>query len=81
VRVTLVDMKPGESGVVTGIEGGSNRTARIQGMGIRVGKRIKKEGAHLWRGPQTILVDKFKVAIGFGMASKIMVEVERDENK
>ena len=75
--VSLVAMKLGETGVVTEIEGGHEARARIQGMGIRIGKKVKKQGAHFWRGPQTILVDNFKVAIGHGMASKIMVEVER----
>ena len=75
--MNLVDMKRGESGVVTEIQGGAGATQRIQSMGIRIGKKIKKEEAHFWRGPQTILVDNFKIAIGYGMASKIMIEVQR----
>jgi len=75
--VSLVEMKRGEAGVVTEIQGGTDATQRIQSMGIRIGKKVKKGEAHFWRGPQTILVDNFKVAIGFGMASKIMIEVER----
>jgi len=75
--ISLVDMKRGERGVVREIQGGMGATQRIQSMGIRIGKKIKKEEAHFWRGPQTVLVDNFKVAIGFGMASKIMIEVER----
>jgi len=70
-------MKRGETGVVAEIQGGFGMTSRIQGMGVRIGKKVKKQGAHFWRGPQTILVDNFKVAVGFGMASKIMVEIER----
>lgn len=70
-------MKRGETGIVTEIQGGMRAPERIQNMGIRIGKKIKKEEAHFWRGPQTILVDNFRVAVGFGMASKIMVEVER----
>ena len=81
MAVSLVEMKPGETGVVVDIYGGIGATERIQSMGIRVGKRIKKEGAHFWRGPQTIRVDNFKVAIGHGMASKIMVEVDREKCK
>ena len=77
--ISLVDMKPDETGVVMRIDGGFGATGRIQSMGIRMGKRVKKIGAHFWRGPQTVLVDNFKVAIGFGMAAKIFVEVERSE--
>lgn len=76
----LTDMKTGQSGIVTSIEGGLGVTERVQSMGIRSGKKIKKTGSHFGRGPQTIIVDNFKVAIGFGMAAKIFVEV-KNENK
>lgn len=75
--ISLIDMKSGETGIVIKLEGGSGFADRIQSMGVRVGKEIKKTGAHFWRGPQTVLVDNFKVAIGYGMASKIFVEVKR----
>jgi Fe2+ transport system protein FeoA len=79
--VNLVDMKSGETGVVVDLQGGSGFITRIQSMGIRIGKEIKKTGAHFWRGPQTVLVDNFKVAIGYGMATSIFIEVKRNEDK
>ncbi len=79
--ISLKDMKRGEEGVVAEITGGMGAAQRIRSMGIRIGKKIKKGESHFWRGPQTIIVDNFKVALGFGMALKIMVEVERVENK
>ena len=75
--VSLIDMKSGETGVVVELQGGFGFIERIQSMGIRVGKKIKKTGAHFWKGPQTILVDNFRVAIGYGMAARILVEVKR----
>ena len=72
-------MKTGESGVVREIEGGFWAAKRIQQMGIRVGKKIKKERGHLRKGPQSVVVDNFRIAIGFGMAEKISIEVERNE--
>ena len=75
--VSLIDMKRGETGVIVELQGGFGFTTRIQSMGVRIGKRIKKTGAHFWRGPQTVLVDNFQVAIGYGMATRIFVEVER----
>ena len=42
--VSLIDMKPGEKGVVVKLEGGYGVTERVQSMGIRVGKEIKKTG-------------------------------------
>ena len=75
--VNLIDMKPGETGVIVDMQGGFGMINRVQSMGIRIGKKIKKTGAHFWRGPQTVMVDNFQVAIGYGMATRIFVEVER----
>jgi ferrous iron transport protein A len=46
-------------------------------LGIRSGKRITKISSHFWRGPQTIEIDNLQVAIGFGMARKIFIEVNK----
>ena len=75
--VSLLEMEPGETGVVREIAGGLGITGRVQSMGIRVGEKIKKENAHLWRGPQTVVIGRSKIAIGYGMASKIFIEVDR----
>ncbi len=48
---------------------------RLSALGIRPGKRITKVGSMLMRGPVTIQVDRAQVAVGFGMASRIIVEV------
>ncbi|MBN1872462.1 MAG: ferrous iron transport protein A [Candidatus Omnitrophica bacterium] len=75
--VSLVDMKQGESGTIADLRGGHGFTMRIQSMGVYVGKRVKKVGSGFFRGPQTVLIDKYQIAIGYGMASKIFVEVDR----
>jgi len=75
--VDLTQMLPGERGVVSGIQGGYGLMRRIQTMGIRPGKRIIKVSSHFWRGPQTVQVDKVQFAIGFGMAKRILIQVER----
>ena len=79
--LTLTEMKLGQVGIVCDVKGGLGATERIRSMGIRIGKKIKKTGSNFGRGPQTVLIDNYKVAIGYGMATKIMVEVENDENK
>ncbi len=50
---------------------------RLQSMGIRPGKRISKVSSHFWRGPQTVEIDNLQIAIGYGMAKKIFVEVSK----
>jgi ferrous iron transport protein A len=75
--IDLTQMRPGRTGIVLELEKECNFTRKIQGMGIRQGKKIKKISSHFWRGPQTVEVDNTRFAIGFGMARKILVEVER----
>ena len=75
--VDLTQVKPGETGLIKELRGGCDFARRIQSMGMREGKKLKKVSSHFWRGPQTVEVDNMRVAIGFGMAKKIFVEVER----
>lgn len=73
----LTQLSEGESGVVTGIHGGHGLVCRLESMGIRAGKRVTKVSSQIMRGPVTLRVDNSQVAMGFGMASKIMVELEK----
>lgn len=77
MTIDLTKMKDGETGIVKELSGGQNFISRLQGMGIRPGKTIKKVSSHFWRGPQTVEVDNSCFAIGFGMARKILVEVDK----
>ncbi len=77
MTIDLTQMKPGESGVITEIQGGHGLIRKIQSMGLRPGKKITKVSSHFWRGPQTVEIDNLQVAIGFGMAKRIFVEVQR----
>lgn len=82
MTIDLTQMKTGESGVIKEIQGGFGMTRRVQSIGIRPGKKVTKLSSHFWRGPQTIDVDgSLRVAIGFGMSKKIMVEVNRNADK
>jgi ferrous iron transport protein A len=70
-------MQPGETGIIKEIQGGYGLIRKIQSMGLRPGKKITKVSSHFWRGPQTVEIDNLQVAIGFGMAKRIFVEVKR----
>lgn len=75
--IDLTQLAPGETGIITEIQAGHGLCCRIQSLGIRSGKRITKISSHFWRGPQTIEIDNLQVAIGFGMARKIFIEVNK----
>ncbi|RKY42754.1 MAG: ferrous iron transport protein A [Candidatus Makaraimicrobium thalassicum] len=71
----LTQLNTKQTAVVKEIVGGYGVSRRLESMGIRPGKRITKISSHFWGGPVTVLVDKMKIAVGHGMAQKIVVEV------
>jgi len=75
-KVDLTQLAEGENGMVVDIQGGHGLTRRLESLGIRVGKKVTKVSSQFMRGPITIRIDNFQVAIGFGMARKILVEIE-----
>lgn len=77
MTIDLTQLQPGETGIVKEIQGGHGIRSKLQSMGVRPGKKITKVSSHFWRGPQTVEVDNIQIAMGFGMARKILVEVQR----
>jgi ferrous iron transport protein A len=75
--VDLTQMQPGETGTVKEILGGHGIIRKLQNLGVRSGKKITKVSSHFWRGPQTVEIDNMQVAMGFGIAKKIFVEIEK----
>jgi len=75
-QTTLAGMQTGQSGTVVQIQGGHGLINRLNSLGIRPGKRITKASSMIMRGPVTIEVDRAQVAIGFGMARRIIVELD-----
>jgi ferrous iron transport protein A len=69
-------METGQTGTVIQILGGRGLTRRLEAMGIRPGKKVTKISSMLFHGPVTLRTNQTQVAIGFGMASKILVEVD-----
>lgn len=74
-QITLRQMQAGQSGIVAQIQGGHGLINRLSALGIRPGKKIIKVGSMFMRGPVTVQIDSTQVAIGFGMANKVIVEV------
>ncbi len=73
--MNLTQLESGQSGEVVIIEGGRNMTSRLSVMGIRVGVTVTKITSQLMRGPVSIQVGGTQLAIGYGMARRIIVEV------
>jgi Fur family ferric uptake transcriptional regulator len=71
--VQLYELKPGQKCVVHHVEGGRTFDRRLASMNIRPGKAITKVSSMLMGGPVVVAVDGRQLAIGQGMARKIMV--------
>ena len=76
-QLTLAKMKIGQTGTVVGVLGGHGLIQRLDALGIRPGKKVTKISSTLFHGPVTLRVDNAQVAVGFGMAKKIIVEVDK----
>jgi len=70
-------MQTGQSGRVVEIQGGFSVIDRLNALGIIPGKRITKISSMLARGPVAINVDRAQLAIGYGMANKIIVQLDQ----
>ncbi len=78
MKKSLIDMKPGQSGVLVEIRGGHGMIRRLDALGLRLCKQVRKVSSMLMRGPVVVEVDGFQVAIGYGMASRIIVEIKEE---
>jgi len=68
-------MREGQTGIVVELAGGRGMVRRMQAMGIRPGVPISKLTSQPFRGPVSLQVGATQVAVGFGIARRIIVEV------
>ena len=72
-EISLAQMRQGEEGVVVSVHGGYGLFNKLESLGIRNGTRIRKISSHFMKGPVIIQSGNTQLAIGFGMASRVMV--------
>lgn len=74
---SLAAMRTGQRGTIIGVLGGQGPVRRLASLGIRPGRKVTKMSSTLFHGPIIVRVDNAQVAVGFGMAKRIIVEVDR----
>ncbi len=79
--IALTEMRQGQKGVIRDLVGGRTAKQRLSSMGIRPGQEVTKTSGPFMRGPVTVRVGNAQMALGFGMAGKVMVEVESNGNE
>ena len=75
VIVSLAEMAPGQTGMVVSLEGGHGMMRRLAAMGLHRGAAVIKTSSQPLRGPISVQVGNTEVAMGFGLARRVMVEV------
>ena len=80
-RVSLAQMQTGQRGKIVEINGGYGLACKLDALGIRVGKEVTKISAQWMRGPVLLRQNNTQAALGFGMASKVLVELSGKDEK
>jgi len=75
-KTSLADIKEGQTAIVVSIHGGRTLTKRLADLGLTSGSEIKVIGKTLFSGPVQIEVCDSRLALGRGLASKIMVALK-----
>jgi len=73
----LSGLRMNEKGVVIALKGGRRFINRLTGMGLNVGSRVDVvQSGDGHQGPTLVATGETRLAIGHGMAEKIMVSVD-----
>lgn len=75
-KVSLLQLKENQKAKIVEIAGGSLIQHRLMSMGVYSGREIIKLSHIALRGPVTVKVGRTSIALGHGMAGKIIVETE-----
>jgi len=75
-KISLVNMKANHKGKVVEILGGTNLQDRLRNMGVFTGKEVTKLSHVGLRGPVVIKSGRTILALGHGVAQKVIVEPE-----
>jgi ferrous iron transport protein A len=73
--VNLTELARGEEGIITAIQGGWGFQQRLRLLGLSEGRAVRKLSDLALGGPVVVLVNRAQVAIGRGMARRILVRV------
>lgn len=74
MRVSLLKLQNNKSACVVAFHGGAGFSHKLERLGVRIGSRVMKV-SHT-SGPVIVKAGQTHLAIGRGMAAKIIVEEE-----
>jgi ferrous iron transport protein A len=71
--IPVTELKPGQTATIAGIQGGMGMVRRLSSLGIFEGRSITKVSGQWMRGPVIVRTGSTDVAVGYGMARRILV--------
>ncbi len=74
---TLNEFPLGKKAIIKEISGGYGLEKKLDAMGLQIGKEIEKTSRQWGRGPVTIRFGNTEIAVGHGMAEKILIEEKK----
>ncbi len=80
-EMTLSDMPSGSRGIIKEIRGGTGMIKKLDALGIRPGREIVKVSAQWMKGPVLLRNGVTELAVGYGMAKRIIVELSPEQEE
>jgi len=75
-KISLIHLKENHKGRVIEILGGANLRDKLMNMGVYEGREVAKLSHIGLRGPVVIKTGRSILALGYGIAAKVMLERE-----
>jgi len=72
-KIALVQMREKQKGKIIEVQSGTSLQNRLLSLGVYPGREITKLSQFVLRGPVAIKVGRTVLALGYGMASKIII--------
>lgn len=72
--IPLTALKPGQRGVVVAVNGGYGLVRRLADLGLTPGTEVEVSRRGAFCGPVEVFVRGVRLALGFGVASKVLVK-------
>ncbi len=75
LTITLDSIQPGQKARVVEVMGGWGLRQKLNELGIYPNQIVSVSNSSIWRGPLLVRIDSNEVALGRGVARKVVVEV------